>query len=185
MTEIEVKGRGFSRMIRIICFMTIGICAFSDPLNQGSLYHIGFGALSGLIFGLLYQKFLKTFLGLFNRKLKKEQGKLVIRNAVDNGMLFLTPFVVMLAIATFLLGWSMTAAFISAGIMAVGTASAIEMGKIKGKQEIKNTIATSGVSYIFTFLWTISFPILAKAPSILEGGAALIKQFISVGGGGI
>jgi len=185
LTENEVKGRGLKNLIRMVCFMAIGVCAFSDPLNQGSLYHIGFGILSGLIFGLLYHIFLKAFLGLFNGKLKKEQGKIVIRNAVDSGMLFLTPFVVMLTIATFLLKWPMTASFISAGIMAVGTASAIEMGKIKGKQEIRNTIATSGVSYLFSFLWTLSYPILVKAPPLLEGGVALIRQLISGGGGGI
>jgi len=185
LTENEGNGRGIRNLLRLVCFMTIGICAFSNPLDQGNLYNIGFGIITGLLFGFIFRRFLKAFLSLFNGKLRKEQGKIVIRNAVDSGMLFLTPFAVMLAIATFLLNWSMSASFVSAGIMAVGTASAIEMGKIKGKQEIKNTIATSGVSYAFSFLWTLSYPLLVKAPPLLEGGVALLRQYLSGGGGGI
>ena len=172
-------------LIRALCFMIIGICAFTDPLDPFNLYHIGFGIIAGSIFGFLFRMFLRAFLNILNGKLNKEQGKTAIRGAVDRGMLFLIPFVVMLIIATFLLKWSMTAAFISAGIMAVGTAAAIEMGKIKGKQDIRNTIATSGVSYLFSFLWTLSFPFLVKIPPLMEGGIGLLQQFISGGGGAL
>jgi len=184
-TEIENKGKGAGTLLRGISFMVIGICAFSDPMDPVNLYRIGFGIVAGLLFGFLFRLFLRAFLSMLNGNVKKEQGKTAIRGAVDRGMLFLIPFVVMLAIATFLLKWSMTAAFISAGVMAVGTAASIEMGKIKGKQEIRNTIAASGVSYLFTFLWTLSFPFLIKIPPLLEGGIGLLLKFVSGGGGTI
>ena len=183
MEEIEKKGRGLGAFLRTVCFLIIGICAFSNPLDPINLFNIGFGAITGLIFGFLYRRFLCGFLNMFNSKLKKEHGKKVVRDAVDRGMLFIIPFVVMLAAATYLLNWSMTAAFVSAGIMAVGTASSIETGKIKGKQEIKNTIAASGISGLFSFLWIMSYPFLAKAPLLLEGGITLIKQMMAGGGG--
>lgn len=183
MTEQKRKGNALRNRLRRLCFIGIGISAFSNPLDKMNLYNILFGAIIGLLFGFLFKLFLKGFLGTLNGSLKKEQGKEVIRSAVDDGMLFLIPFAVMLVNATFLLNWSMTAAFVTAGIMAVGTAAAIEMGKLKGKQEIRNTIASSAVSFVFSFLWTLSFPILVKAPPLLEGGIELIRQMISGGGG--
>jgi cytochrome b561 len=129
--------------------------------------------------------FLRAFLSLFNGNLKKEKGKKVIRDAVDSGMLFLAPFAIMMLLAVYYLNWTETRGFISAGIMAVGTASAIEMGRLKGKQEIRNTIAASGISFVFSFLWTLSYVYMAKAPGLIEGGAGFIGGLLSGGGAGL
>ena len=177
------QGKELKSFVRRLCFMAIGICALANPMDFLNLYNIGFGIFCGLLFGGLFRLFLKGFLGMLNGQFKKEKGKDSIRYAVDSGMLFLVPFTLMLAIAVFYLGWSMTAPFISAGVMAVGTASAIEMGKMQRKQGIKNTIATSGVSFVFSFLWTMSFSYLNKAPALIEGGISLIRSLM--GGGGI
>ena len=182
MQEDINKGKGWRSLVRRLCFIAFGICAFTNPLDRINLYNILFGIAIGLFFGWLFKKFLRGFLGLFNGKFKKEQGKEVIRYAVDTGMLFLTPFAVMLLIAVFYLNWSLTAGFISAGIMSAGTAAAITMGKLKGKQEIRNTLATSGVSFLFSFLWSLSYPYLMKAPAIIEGGSVLLRTLISGGG---
>jgi hypothetical protein len=163
--------------------MAFGIGAMANPLDVLNLYNIGVGAFIGLMFGWLFRMFLKGFLGMFNGSFQKEKGKEAIRYAVDNGMLFLSPFALMLLLATFYLNWSMTVPFISAGIMAVGTASAIEMGRLQGKQAVKNTIAASVVSFAASFVWTLSFPTLYKAPSLIEGGVSLVLSLI--GGGGL
>lgn len=175
-------GRNF---VRRLCFIAIGISAFSDPMERLNPYDMIFGALAGLLFGWLFRKFLRSFLSLFNGKFKKKNGKEPIRDAVDSGMLFLLPFTVMLLLAVYYLNWSETRGFVAAGIMAVGTAAAIEFGKAKGKQEIKNTLATSGISFLFSFLWTLSYTYLAKAPSLVEGGVGLIRGIISGGGIGL
>lgn len=172
-------------LVRYLCFIVIGISAFTNPLEPMNIYNLIFGAAAGLLFGWLFRIFLRAFLSLFNGNLKKEKGKKVIRDAVDNGMLFLTPFALMLLLAVFYLQWSETRGFVSAGIMAVGTASAIEMGRLKGKQEIKNTIASSGISLAFSFLWTLSYVYMAKASALIEGGAGLIGGILSGGGGGL
>lgn len=172
-------------IVRYLCFIAVGISAFTDPLEPMSIYNLIFGAAAGLLFGWLFRIFLRAFLSLFNGKLKKEKGKKIIRDAVDSGMLFLAPFAIMMLLAVFYLQWSETRGFVSAGIMAVGTASAIEMGKLKGKQEIKNTIASSGISLAFSFLWTLSYVYMAKAPALIEGGAGLIGGILSGGGGGL
>lgn len=185
MEENVDRGRGMKKLISKLCFMAFGITAFSNPLDRFSLYNIGVGILVGLIFGWFFRKFLYGFLGLFNKKLKSEKGKATIHYAVDNGMMFLVPFAMMALMATFYLKWSMTSGFISAGIMAVGTSAAIEIGKLKNKQEIKNTIITSAVSFLFSYCWTFSIGLMAKAPGFIEGGINLIQSLVSKGGGSL
>lgn len=177
------KGKGFRSLVRKLCFMAIGVGALANPLDLWNPYNIGFGLFWGLIFGGVFRIFLKGFLGIFNGRLKKEKGKNAVRYAVDNGMLFLAPFSLILLIAVFYLEWTMTIPIISAGIMAVGTASSIETNKMLGKTGLKNVIATAGVSFVFSLLWTLSFSYLNKAPSYLEGGVNLVRSLI--GGGGL
>lgn len=181
MSEDINRGKALRGIIRKICFAAFGVSAFTNPLDRFNIYNIIFGILIGLLFGWLFKKFLRGFLGLFNTKFKKEHGKEPIRFAVDSGMLFLVPFAVMVLIAVFYLRWSMTGGFISAGIMAVGTASAITMEKLKGKHEIRNTLATSGVSLLFSFIWTLFYPYMMKAPPLIEGGVAIIRSIVAGG----
>lgn len=177
------KGKGFRAFVRRVCFAAIGVGALANPLDLFNPYNIGFGIFWGLLFGGLFRMFLKAFLSMMNGSLKKEKGKEAIRYAVDNGMLFLTPFALMLLIAVYYLGWSMTIPFISAGIMAVGTASSIELGKMPGKPGVKNTIAAAIVSFAFSLFWTVSFTYLNRAPAYLEGGINLVRSVM--GGGGL
>lgn len=177
------KGRAIRNLIRRLSFIMIGICAFIDPFNLLNPYRMVTGALIGLLLGWLFLIFQRVFLGLFNGKFKKENGIDSIRYPIESGMLFLTPFAVMLAVATLYLGWTENRAFVAAGIMAVGTAVAMEMSKLTGKHTLKNTIATSGVSFAFSFLWTIGYVWLAKVPGIVEGGIGLIRGLIAGGGG--
>jgi hypothetical protein len=175
------KGKALKALIRRLCFIVFGVGAMANSLDVLNLYNIGVGAIIGLLFGWLFRMFLKGFLGMVNGSFKRERGKEAIRYAVDSGMLFLSPFALMLLLATFYLNWSMTVPFISAGIMAAGTVSAIEMGRMQGKQALRNTIATSAVSFAASFAWTLSFPLLYKAPSLIEGGISLV---LSLTGGG-
>ena len=179
------KGKGWRNLVRRLCFMAMGVSAFTNPMDTFNLYNIVLGAVAGLLFGWMFRKFLRWFLSLFNGKFKKEKGKEAIRYAVDSGMLFLTPFAVMMLLATYYLNWSDTRGFVASGIMAVGTAAAIEIGKLKGKQEIRNTIATSGISFLFSFLWTLSYAYMLRVPSLVEGGVSLIRGILSGGGTGL
>ncbi len=169
-------------LIRHLCFASIGIASFYSPLTGLSLGNIVVGGLLGLIFGWLFKGFLNILLGLFNGPVKKEQGKKAIKEAVKTGFLFLVPFVVMLLLAVFYLQWSQTLAFVSAGIMAVGTASAIEMGKLTGKSSMKNTVISSGVCFIFSGLWTFSTPHLQMLPSQAQAIYTLLAGVIKGGG---
>ncbi|AEE95515.1 hypothetical protein [Mahella australiensis] len=177
------KGSGGRKLGRTFCFALLGIAALYNPLDPLNLSAITMGAAVGLLFGSVFRSFLITFIGLFNKSLKKDMGKQAVAYAVDRGMLFLFPFVIMAAVATFYLNWSMTAVFVSAGIMAVGTAAALEVAKLKGASELKNTIASGIVSYVFSFAWTLTIPIVAKAPAYLGGALKLLHSFLESGGG--
>lgn len=176
------KGRAVRGMVKTICFAAFGACIFANPLDFYNPYRIGFGVLVCLLFGWLLQKFLQAFLSLFNGKVKKEKGKEAIAYAVETGMLYLVPFATMACLATYVLQWSLIGAFISTGIISVGTAASIEMGRITGKPAIKNTLITSGVSYAFSLLLTFSIPILIKAPGLVEGLVKLVPTLFKGGG---
>lgn len=175
------KGKAWRSLLRRLCFIAFGIAAFSKPLDRLNLYNIGFGIVVGLFFGFLFKKFLRSFLSLINKNLRKEKGKETIYYAVEIGMLFLIPFAVMVLIATFYFKWSMSGGFIAAGIMAVGTAAALEIGKLTGRQELKNTIISSGVSFLFSLLWNLSTQILVKVPGFIEGGISLLSSVFKGG----
>ena len=174
-----------ANLIGTLCFILFGVAAFTNPLNPLSPYHIAFGVVAGLVFGWLFTRFLRGFLRLANGKYVKENegGKAAIKEAVSNGKLFLAPFAVMMLIATFYLQWSTTAPLISAGVMAVGTGAALEFGKAKGSQEVRNTIATSAVAFAFSFLCTMTYGFTSRMPAYLEGGVALVRSLLNGGGG--
>jgi hypothetical protein len=180
--DIDInKGKGAKRVVRWLCFMAFGAGSLANPMDPLNLFSLGLGAICGLIFGGLFRMFLIIFLSAINSKLKKEKGKGIIKYAVDSGMLFLTPFAIMLLIAVYYLGWAMILPFVSAGIMAVGTASSIELGKISERSTIKNTAAVTIVSFGFSTIWIMSLTYLIRAPFYLEGGINLIRSMM--GGG--
>ena len=177
------RGRAFRKLLRWVCFAAFGITAFSNPLDRWNPAYIGFDMTAGLLFGYLFRKFLRGFLSMFNGSLKKEMGREAIAYAVDSGMLFLCPFAAMSLLSVYCLRWSVTAVFVSAGVMAVGTASALEIAKLRGSQELKNTVVTAFVSYLFSFIWTSSAQWLARAPLYVEGSVNLPRSVLGKGGG--
>ncbi|HBN84301.1 MAG TPA: hypothetical protein DDZ89_10690 [Clostridiales bacterium] len=172
--EISTKSKRPNRLIQRFSFILFGICAFYNPVDKWNPYNILFGILIGLLFGFLLRLFLNSLLNLFNRKSVKEKGKTNLRRAVNSGLLFTLPFAIMLTIATFYLNWSVARECICAGVMAAGTAAAIEMTNIKGKQQIRDTIVTSLVSFLFSFLWTSSFVYIASVPSVIQGAVTVV-----------
>lgn len=171
----DIKDGHLIRLfMRRLCFMSFGITAFINPVDPLNLTNIVFGAVIGLVFGFFCKKFLSGVLGLFNRDLKKEHGRKIISRAVEKGMTFMFPFAVMALLAAFVMKWSLTGGFVSAGLMTAGGSAAVEVGKIKGKPALKNTILTSVISWAFSTLWLFSGGYLGKIPPYLEGGARFL-----------
>jgi hypothetical protein len=162
-------------LLRKLCFIVFGITAFVSLAERFNPVNIAFAVVVGLFFAFLYKAFLSGLLGLFNPDLKKEHGKKIISYAVEKSMAFIIPFAVMAFLSKFIVGWSITGAFVSAGLMATGVAASMEVGKLKGRQEIKNTILTSGIAWAFSTLWLFSTGLLVRVPGYIEGGVRLIS----------
>lgn len=178
----KISNGGIFRLLAGVAF---GATLLTSGTTRFNLYYIGFGVLVFFVFLFFYKHFLRAFLGMFNPSVRKEVGKKVIPAAVDNSMLFLIPFAVMSLIATYLLKWTIANAFISTGIMAVGTAASMEVGKLRDKPAIKNTVVASGISFLFSLGLTMSIRLLARIPGLIEGVVGLIPTFLGKGGGGL
>lgn len=173
--EIYKKGNAFRSIMRKLCFAAFGITAFAVPSDLYNPVNLVFGAVAGLLFGFLCRLFLVGLLGMLNKDLKDKHGRKIVAYAVERGMSFIIPFAVMAVLATFYMGWSMTAGFVSAGIMTAGASAASEIGKLKGKAEIKNTILASIISWAFSTIWLFSAAYLGRLPGYIEGGIKILK----------
>lgn len=60
--------------------------------------------------------------------------------------------------------------------MSAAASSSMEIGKLKQKQEIKNTVITSLAAAAFSALWIFGSGFLAGVPSLIEGGIGLIRS---------
>lgn len=172
------ESSAFYRFVIRLCFMGFGVCAYVNPAGKYNVSNIVFGALIGLFFGYLFKKFISAFLGALNADIKIKHGKKAVSSSIEKGMIYILPFCAMSLFAVFFMNWTATAGFVSAGIMTAGGSASVEIGKIKGKQHLKNTVASSAVSWLFSTLWIFSLNFLAKVPMYAEGIVNLLKAFL-------
>lgn len=182
MGDIYDENKNLRSWIRRLCFMLLGASAFANPADKLNPYNLIIGMIIGLLFSWLFRRFMYGFLGMVNRAKDRYQAKRLIRYATDVGMLFLAPFSVMLAAAVFLMNWTVTSGLISAGLMAVGTAASIELGRLKGKQEIRNTVMTSFIAFLFSMVWIVGFQYVSRVPVWVEGAVIFVSSLMSGGG---
>ncbi|BEP28010.1 hypothetical protein [Helicovermis profundi] len=183
MSEKSIEKIGGSHLWRLLAFLAFGATTFTTASTRFNPVYIGFGFIFLVFVGWLYRHFLITILKIFNPIIKKEVGKKAISIAVGNSMLFLIPFAVMSLIATYYLKWSMTSVFISTGIMSVGTASSIELNKLREKSVLRNTVLTMFVSFLFTLCINVSVQLLSKVPALIDGAIKFIPVLLGKGGG--
>ncbi|WP_028307976.1 hypothetical protein [Desulfitibacter alkalitolerans] len=182
MGDIYDEKKALRNWIRRFSFMLLGASAFANPVDKLNPYNLIIGMIIGLLFSWLFKRFMYGFLGMVNRAKDKYQARRLVRYAADVGMLFLVPFALMLATAVFIMNWTVTSGLISAGMMAVGIAASIELGKLKGKQEIRNTLTTSFVAFLFSMIWIVGFQYVSRVPVWVEGAVIFIGSLMSGGG---
>lgn len=168
------QGNGLRFLLRMLSFILFGVMAFSNPLDLYNPYNMIFGGIIGLFFGFLCRLFLICLLRAFNSQLSASMGKKTISIAVSRSMLFVLPFTIMALFSYYCLGWFMTAGFMSAGIMSAAASASMEIGKLKGKQEIKNTAVSSLVAAAFSSLWIYGTTLLGGVPGIIEGLVGIV-----------
>lgn len=175
----RLSGVGFWRFLALIVF---GTTVFSTVATRFNVYYIAFGVVTCVLLGWLYKQFLRFFLGVINPGIKKAVGKKMIHYAIDNSMLFLIPFAVMSFLATYVLKWTLTTTFLSTAIMSVGTAAAIEVGKLRDKPSMRNTIFASAVAFMFSIGINLGLQYASKVPPYIEALARIIPDVLKGGG---
>ena len=160
-----------------LAFVSFGIGTFATPVLGLTVANVIFGVLVGLIFGMFCKLFLTGLLSRGNAEVKQKWGQGVIKAAVEKSFVFLIPFAVMALLAVYFMGWNFAPVFVSAGLMSAGALAAMEVGRLKGKKEVKTSIVASVVAWVFSSLWVFSAGYLSKVPLYAEGAVNLLKFF--------
>jgi len=165
-------------LLGYFAFMCFGLGTFATPILGFRASNVAFGVIIGLIFGAVCKMFLTALLSRGNAEVKSKFGDKVIKAVVERGFVFLIPFAVMAVIAVYLMGWNCAPVFVSAGLMSAGALGAMEVGRLKGKKEIKTSVKASVAAWVFSTLWVFSAGYLGKIPLYAEGVANLVKVFV-------
>lgn len=167
-------------LIGACSFMVFGIVGYMNLRSPWNITNIVFGILVGLIFGFIGKLLFSLLLTLLNNDIKKSEGKGAIKAAVRRSTIFMFPYAVLVFLSSYFLGWAAAAVFFSAAIMNTGVMAATEIGRLKGKPAIKNTIATTISAALVSYLWIFSAGYLKNVPAMLESLVTLGLSVLGV-----
>lgn len=178
---MEEKGRRLKSFIGIICFVAFGVISLMDINYPDNPVNLSVGIILGLLFSFISKKLFSSMLSMFNGKLKNTHGKGVIKAKVSSGMVYMLPFAIMAFASAYYLGWTANSAFLSSAIMTCGALTGVEIGKLKEKPAIADTIVTSASAAVLSAVWIMSAGFLRLMPgyvvAIIKMVPALINQF--------
>ena len=165
-----------------LAFVLMGVSGMANPMDLNSLINILWGLVVGLLLSGFYGIVLRIVMSLFNRRYLKEYQQGTIRTIINLGRLYLLPSAVMMCVSVYVLRWSTSAVFISAGLMAVGAAAVMELSRVRGKQALVTGIVVTITTSLFVTGWSISQPYLIRVPGLIQGGILLLRSLMSGGG---
>lgn len=184
MNESVLKFSGLKAFFRLIGFALMGFVAFSKPAKDVDLLNALFSALTGLFFGSVYRAFLVWFTKPFNRELKEKYGKKAVKKALDNGLVYIFPFAVIVFISRFFFGASLIVPLFSSALLIGAISGASSVNALREKPSAANNVVAFIVSSVFTTLWIYYSPWLARVPIYAESGLkllqVLLKNFVSI-----
>lgn len=180
MNEEMKKGQSLRTLLRNISFAGFGSAALIYAEKPFGPVFLIYGILVGIYFGILYKFVLGFLLGVSNRDLKQEHGKKIVKYCISKGLLFLVPFAVIALLAAYVMDWTITTGFVSAGLMTAGASITLELEKVKGKGAVKNSLLPLGVSFVFSSIWAIGIGYMAALSLYVDG---LVSLLISLAGG--
>ena len=176
---MEDKWSKFKAFIGTICFVLFGVVSFMDINYPDNPINIGVGIVIGLLFSFISKKVLSILVSMFNGKLKTTHGKKIVKEMVSKTLVYMLPFAVMAFFSTYYLGWTANSAFVSSAIMTCAALTAVEIGKLKEKPSIVDTIATTVSSSIISAVWVMSIGLLRVIPGYVSAIIKLVLPLIS------
>jgi len=159
----------------VLCFAAFGATGLMNPFDRLNPVYLAVGAVVGLAFGFICRVFFSLFLGLGNLGLRRDHGRGVVGAAIARGMSILVPFAAMSLLAAYWLRWSALTPFVSAGLMTAGVAAAIELGRLKPRPGIRDTILASVAAWVLAAAWIYVVGYAVRLPAYVEGVAGLLR----------
>jgi len=176
---MEDKWSKFKAFIGTICFAVFGVVSFMDINYPDNPINIGVGIVIGLLFSFVSKKVLSILVSMFNGKLKTTHGRKIVKEMVSKTLVYMLPFAVMAFFSTYYLGWTANSAFVSSAVMTCAALTAVEIGKLKEKPSIVDTIATTVSSSILSTVWVLSIGLLRVIPGYVLAIIKLVLPLIS------
>lgn len=174
MIEEMKKGKSLRTLLRYLSFGIFGSAALIYAEKPLSPVFMIYGIFIGVVFGIFYNFVLKLILGLANKDLKEKHGRKIVSLGVSKGLLFLVPFAIMALLAAYVMGWTITTGFVSAGLMTAGATITMELEKIKGKGSVKNSLLPLGISFVFSAVWSVGIGYMAILSLYVDGGVNIL-----------
>lgn len=155
-------------IIGTFSFMVFGVVGYLNLRIPWNSTEIVFGVIVGLIFGFISKLIFIRLLSILNGDIRKSRGSRAIKEVVRRSTVFMFPYAVLVFLAAYFLGWAAASALFSAAIMNTGVMVSSEVGKLKEKPVVRNTIATSLTATAISYLWMYSAGYLKDAPAMLQ-----------------
>lgn len=167
-------------VIGTFSFIIFGIVGFMNLSSPFDLFNVIFGIISGVLFGFVGKFVFTRLLSILNGDIGKAHGKKAIKAAVRRSTIFMFPYAILALLSAYFLGWAASAVFFSAGIMSTGVMASGEISKLKGRNAVKNNIATSLAASAVSYFWMFSAGYLLIILSTLETVVKLALSSLGV-----
>ncbi|MFN3283855.1 MAG: hypothetical protein ACK40Q_06430, partial [Pseudothermotoga sp.] len=176
--ESILRFSGLKALFRITAFSLIGFTAFSKPIKDISLLNALFSVTLGIFFGGLYKSLLLLFFKSFNRDLKEKYGRKAVKEAAENGLVYIFPFSVMAFLSRFIFGISLLTPLLSSALVVSALSAAVSINSLRERPHIANTIVAFITSSVFATGWIYYSSLMGKIPFYAEGGIQLLYLFL-------
>lgn len=176
--ESILRFSALKALFRITGFALIGFTAFSKPIKDISLLNALFSITLGIFFGGLYRSLLFLFFKSFNRDLKEKYGRKAVKEAAENGLVYIFPFSVMAFLSRFIFGISLLTPLLSSALVISALSAAVSINSLREKPHIASTIVAFITSSIFAIGWIYYSSLMGKIPFYAESGIQLLYLFL-------
>ncbi len=142
-----------------LIFVVFGLMGSDSGGGEIDITRLVMGAAIALVVAWLVINLMVMLLNGANKELRKEKGPAFCKVMVSRGMFYMLPFVILAALAQYLLGWNAGMSFASAAIMTAGASTGMEAMK-EGAQGVKNILIPTIVGTLGSTAWMLSLTLL-------------------------
>ncbi len=140
-------------------FVVFGLMSADTTGGEIDITRTLIGVAIALVVAYLVINLMVILLNGANRELRQQKGPAFSKVMVSRGMFYMLPFVILAALAQYVLGWNAGMSFASAAIMTAGASTGMEAIK-EGAQGAKNVLIPTIVGTLASTAWMLSLTLL-------------------------